>query len=138
MVCVLHIYFLFYYLYIIPIIYQFYEGTLNKYLVIWNIWASRIIYFRLHKSNSWFLGNWYQWAISWGNVGRVSQCVPCQRDTRGRVEVSINSGGKVPIYSGRPWIHAAGNEMVKTVTSRNYHKTPFLRYIRGGHQVDGW
>ena len=37
-------------IYFSPIIYQFYDETLNKYFVTWNIWASRVIYFRLNKS----------------------------------------------------------------------------------------
>ena len=138
MVCVLHIFFLFYYLYIIPIIYQFYEGTLNKYLVIWNIWASRIIYFRLHKSKLWYFGHWQQREISWVNSGIVYQCGPCKIDKRGRGEVRSNGCGKLPGYLGRLWIHDTGVARVNTVTGGIYQKTTFLRYIRHGHRVAGW
>ena len=56
---------------------------------------------------------------------------------RGRKEVIIPGGGKVPGASGRPCRNAAGGANVETVTSRNYHKTPFLREIKHEHQVTG-
>ena len=109
-----------------PIIYQFSDGALNKYLITLNIWSSRIIYLRLYKSKLLCFDPWHQWEISWGNVGRWFQCGPFQSDMRGRIEVSGNVSGKVPGASGRPWGHALCNSSIETVKIRNYHKTHFL------------
>ena len=125
-------------LYISPIIYQFSDGTLNKYLITWNIWAPRIIYFRLHKSKLQCFGHWHHRAISWGNVGRGYQCVPFQINTRRRGEFIIHGSGKVPGAVGRTWSHAAGCASFKTTRGGKYHKIPFLRERRRGYQVDGW
>ena len=110
----------------------------EKYLVTWNIWDSRIIYFRLHKSRLRCFGHWHKLEIYNGNFGIGYQCGPCKRDTRGIGEVSIHDGGKVPGYAGRPWSHAARGTRVNTVTIGNYHKKTFLRDIKRGHQVSGW
>ena len=64
--------------------------------------------------------------------------IPTYRgERRGRGEVRRHGGGKVPGYTGRPWNHDSGGAKVDTVTSGNCHKTPFLRGVRCGHQVDG-
>ena len=125
-------------IYISPIIYQFCDGTLNKYLATWNIWASTIIYFRLQKSKLWYFGHWHQREISWGNVGRGSQCGPCQSGTRGIGEVSSHVGEEVLGATRRNWSHSEGGARVKTSTSGNYHKTPFLRESIREHQLYGW
>ena len=52
-------------------------------------------------------------------------------------EVSSHGSGKVPGYEVRPWRRATGDARVKNVTSRNYHKTPFLRGFRRRHHVSG-
>ena len=103
-----------------PIIYQFSDGTPNKYLLNWNLWASRIIYFRLQKSKLGLFCHWHQWEISWVNVGRGSWCGPCQRNMKGIMEVSINGDGKVPGAAGKPWRHAVGGARVKTFTSTRH------------------
>ena len=54
---------------------------------------------------------------------------------RVRGKFSSHGGGQVPVSVGRPWINAAGDVRVKTVTRGNYQKTPFLREIRCGQKV---
>ena len=53
-------------------------------------------------------------------------------------EVGGNDCGKIPRAAGIPWGNDAGDEMVETVTSGHYQKTPFLRRIRCGHRAAGW
>ena len=43
--------------------------------------------------------------------------VPLQNNSRGRREVRIYGGGKVPGYERRTWINDAGDASVDTVTS---------------------
>ena len=123
-------------LYTSLIIWKCSNVKLKKYLAIWNIQASRIIYFRLHKSKLKCFVHWHQQEISWGKFGRGSQCGDCQSNARGRGEVRSQGGGKVPGSVSRPWSHDAGHARVKTATSGKYHKTPFLREIRRGNQED--
>ena len=49
---------------------------------------------------------------------------------RGRGEFRSHGGKKITGDSVRPCSHAAVSARVDTVTSGNYHKTPFLRKIR--------
>ena len=56
---------------------------------------------------------------------------------RGRGEFRSHGGKKITGDSVRPCSHAAVSARVDTVTSGNYHKTPFLRGVRRGHQVVG-
>ena len=122
-------------IYISTIIYQFSDGTLNKYFLIWNIWASRVIYFRFTKSKLQYFGYWHQKAISWGNIGRGSQCGTCKIDMGGRGESRGHGCGKLPGSTGRPWSHYEGGVGLDTFTRENYHKIAFVRESRRVHQV---
>ena len=126
------------FLYISPIIDQFFDGKLNKELVTWNIWASTTMYFRLHKSKLRCFGHWNQQGISWVKLERGSHYDPGQINTRGRGEVISHGGGKLPGSAVIPWIHDAGGARVNNGTRGNYHMKPFLSESRCGNQVAGW